>query len=50
MSAQPTLGSADLVPATTLWATTPVCAPLNTCRSMEETTAWVSGRDLSWTD
>lgn len=43
MNALPTLGSVDLVPATTHWATTPVCVPLSTCRSTEETTAWVSG-------
>ncbi len=45
MNARPTLGSVDPVPATTLWATTPACVPLNTCKSMEETTAWVRGRD-----
>ena len=43
MNAQPTLESVGLVPAITLWATTPVFVPLNTCRSMVETIAWVCG-------
>lgn len=30
-----------LGPATTPWAITPAFAHLNTCRSMEATTAWV---------
>lgn len=47
MNVQPTLGSVDLVPATTLWATTLACARLSTCRSMEETTVWVSWEILS---
>lgn len=48
MSVQFTLGSVDLVPATTLWATTLVCVLLNTCKLMEETTAWVSGRERTF--
>ena len=31
----------DLGPATTPWEITPAFAHLNTCRSMEATTAWV---------
>ena len=50
MSAQPTLASVDQVPATTLWATTPASVPLNTCRSTEGTTAWVSARRFFLTD
>lgn len=41
MSALLTLGSAAPGPATTPSATTPVCAPLSTCKSTEEITAWV---------
>ena len=50
MSAQPTLASVDQVPATTRWATTPASVPLNTCRSTEGTTAWVSARRFFLTD